>query len=520
MLHLLAGDTAGIAALLSLAALQFVAGLCAGRWLWGRNANANRRRTGTIQESKHNRRPAVAGNSRTTRAGQLADELASIQCELALYDAAEHEEEQTTLSQLLTRMGDVNRELFAELQATEYQLAQQACEIESHAVDARTDALTGLRNRRAFDDELQAQLLNALHHNQPTSLMLVDVDHFKAFNDTYGHQAGDDVLRGVARVLYDCVPETNLVCRYGGEEFALILPGETLTNSQRIAEQLRLAVENASFAVDGRAVQLTVSSGLTPALANDTTESLLRRADEALYAAKAAGRNQAWWHEGTRVKPIARAWRVAEPNRSAADPSQTTREWLSCDVTADELPLDALLDAVTGLPRRRVFAEDLRRRLDEQRRVGTPLSLIALNIDAFSAINRSLGDDMGDGVLRAVSQFLAASVRAMDSLTRYQADEFLIMLPATSIAAAIQTAERMRQEISQRTVDTPAGNLSITVSIGVAEANDQDDAVSLVNRALSAIVRAKAAGGNCTSLDHAVMTSASHGIAPDSADGT
>ncbi len=156
---------------------------------------------------------------------------------------------------------------------------------------AITDALTGLRNRRKFDDEIDSEWRRAARQRTPLALLMIDADHFKAFNDTHGHQAGDQVLVGIAICISDSVRRAgDCAARYGGEEFAVLLPGCNATDAFIMAETIRQKVMQWS---EGPAVN-TVSVGvasLTPA-ATMHWALLLEAADKALYAAKANGRNQ------------------------------------------------------------------------------------------------------------------------------------------------------------------------------------------------------------------------------------
>jgi diguanylate cyclase (GGDEF)-like protein len=156
---------------------------------------------------------------------------------------------------------------------------------------ATTDSLTGLKNRRKFDAEIDTEWRRAARQNTPLALLMIDADHFKAYNDTYGHQAGDQVLVGIAICISDTVRRAgDCAARYGGEEFAVLLPGCTAEDALKVAETIRLKVEQWS---DGPTVN-TVSVGiasLTPVPAMDQS-LLLEAADKALYAAKAGGRNR------------------------------------------------------------------------------------------------------------------------------------------------------------------------------------------------------------------------------------
>jgi diguanylate cyclase (GGDEF)-like protein/PAS domain S-box-containing protein len=164
---------------------------------------------------------------------------------------------------------------------------------------ARKDALTGLANRRSFDEMLEKSWRQTLRQGSEMALLLLDIDHFKQFNDLYGHQAGDDCLRTVAAAVGEFARRPNdLACRYGGEEFAIILGGVGPYAAVEIAEEIRSAV--AALGVPHEAGSgggyLTVSIGVATAVARiggsiRMPESLLQAADHALYKAKAAGRN-------------------------------------------------------------------------------------------------------------------------------------------------------------------------------------------------------------------------------------
>jgi diguanylate cyclase (GGDEF)-like protein len=156
---------------------------------------------------------------------------------------------------------------------------------------ATTDALTGLKNRRKFDSMIELEWRRAIRQKVPLALLMIDADHFKAYNDTFGHQAGDQVLVGVAICITDSVRRAgDCAARYGGEEFAVLLPGLSSTEALAVAETIRLKVELWSDEPQGTTVSVGIAS-LRPAAATDWSE-LLSAADKALYAAKAQGRNR------------------------------------------------------------------------------------------------------------------------------------------------------------------------------------------------------------------------------------
>ncbi len=159
---------------------------------------------------------------------------------------------------------------------------------------ARTDALTGLQNRRGFDEALQRRMSVMRTVGTPFALLLIDVDHFKRFNDAHGHPAGDECLRIVGERLNAEVMETGgIAARYGGEEFAIILQGDQARQAEAFADALRLAIGRLKMpTTDGTSTTLTVSIGVAMADPADDERALIARADRRLYAAKAAGRDR------------------------------------------------------------------------------------------------------------------------------------------------------------------------------------------------------------------------------------
>jgi len=158
---------------------------------------------------------------------------------------------------------------------------------------ATTDGLTGLHNHRMFQERLTEEILRAERYKRRLFLLLLDIDHFKLFNDTYGHQTGDEVLRIIASVIRGSVRKVDFAARYGGEEFVIILPETDCENAFRVAERIREKVERYVIDVGGHKTRLTVSIGIS-CFPQDAIqkEDLIRKADAALYLAKERGRNR------------------------------------------------------------------------------------------------------------------------------------------------------------------------------------------------------------------------------------
>lgn len=159
-----------------------------------------------------------------------------------------------------------------------------------------TDALTGLRNRRYFDQRISEEVALSTRYKLPLTLMLIDVDHFKKINDTYGHTVGDEVLQTLSKIIQNVVRDSDIVARYGGEEIVIITPNTTKEEAAILAERLREKVEQtkvATIATTQEVVQVTISIGLcslSPIITDK--EALLEESDQSLYLAKKHGRNR------------------------------------------------------------------------------------------------------------------------------------------------------------------------------------------------------------------------------------
>jgi diguanylate cyclase (GGDEF)-like protein len=196
--------------------------------------------------------------------------------------------------QLSSALGRMTHRLLASREAMEEKVRLRTLELEAanRALDlqARTDALTGLLNRRGFETQMAFALALSRRSGRPLSLITIDVDHFKRVNDTYGHEAGDEVLRRLARTLEVRLRNSDVVARLGGEEFVALLPDTDLAGAQAIAQSLVAAMAGQQDPVVGL---ITVSAGVASMRSlQDNGTDLLRRGDAALYEAKGQGRNR------------------------------------------------------------------------------------------------------------------------------------------------------------------------------------------------------------------------------------
>jgi diguanylate cyclase len=206
------------------------------------------------------------------------------------------------LKRTVDNLSSATRRVQRENATLEKKLAESAAEVtrlkehlEQVRRDATTDALTNLANRKAFDEELGRACAEAREKNEPLSLAVIDIDHFKGFNDTWGHQTGDQVIRYVSSVIGRMAPPPRFAARYGGEEFAMIFPRERGREVIQTLEEIR--VEVSSRILKRRSTNedlgaVTVSAGMAELLPGESVEALIERADAALYTSKRGGRNR------------------------------------------------------------------------------------------------------------------------------------------------------------------------------------------------------------------------------------
>ena len=192
-------------------------------------------------------------------------------------------------------MEERTKTLEDELQRSSHEVTELRTKLDVIRRESLLDPLTGIRNRKAFDHELNEAIASAREDGEPLSLFMCDIDHFKLFNDTWGHQTGDQVLRLVAQCLSENVKGRDTAARYGGEEFAVILRQTPLRAAVTLANQIRSSVENKRLVKRSTGDilgQLTISIGVAQLRNEDGKEDLIQRADTCLYAAKDCGRNR------------------------------------------------------------------------------------------------------------------------------------------------------------------------------------------------------------------------------------
>lgn len=304
---------------IALGLVQLAAGIVIGRYL----PNKANRATGTgtldaagleaIARRLHELTHGVADDigEHQTRVGRVDEQLRSAEAGGAEVDSG--------VFRAIAKVINVNKLLQARLVEAKCRFQEQAGELQGYLAESRTDPLTGLPNRRAFDEELTRRLALWERKGAAFCLAMVDIDRFKKINDLHGHPAGDHVLERVAELLQTTFREMDIVARIGGEEFAVILPSTNPRDARCSVERVRKTVADTPFPREGLTLHVTISLGVAMVDAGDDAVSLIKRADEALYAAKHGGRNQAHYHDTRECHLIVDDDNPAQPRTSPSE---------------------------------------------------------------------------------------------------------------------------------------------------------------------------------------------------------
>lgn len=241
----------------------------------------------TLKSKEEEDIPILLHASRTERVGKFINDCVFT----PMKQRYEYENALLAIKKETEKQNRVKKEQIAELDLLRKELEfkqKELLEVNFKLWElANTDSLTSLNNRRYLQEKLASSIAESTRLSQPLSFLLLDLDHFKKINDTYGHLMGDQILQKLGEILRVEMREEDIAARYGGEEFALILPNTELSVALEIAEKIRARIENTDWKIS----KVTISIGATMLVAGDTVSTLQSRADQALYSSKNHGRN-------------------------------------------------------------------------------------------------------------------------------------------------------------------------------------------------------------------------------------
>jgi diguanylate cyclase len=455
-----------------------VIGLVCGWWL--RGAESSPARVSSAQEASAPTREVLERLRELTRhVASDVDKHKTLMGRITRELHAAPQSDPSAVLQAVGRLIQSNEQMQQQLQSAEARLQHQAQQIANHAIEARTDALTALANRREFDKAMEEAHRTLREKHTPATVMMIDIDHFKHLNDSYGHQAGDEVLRQVAHTLQARLPEECLIARYGGEEFAVVFLGVHFAEVEHVAERARRAIGEQEVAFEGLRLRVTASGGLAELMPGETIPSVISRADDALYISKETGRNRGHVHDGKTVSPLARRSNVVA--RAIEHPDQPA-------------PYEI------GISSPEVFASDLSRRLSQWNRGGSPLCVLLVRIDDLDEIAQRHGAENRHAAMRAMVLALKAVMREIDHAARFDAQAIALLLPGCALRGAVATAERLRAAAARCELPARYDRRRFTVSIGVAAALEDEEEDALIDRVRQSLQVACTYGENCTYL--------------------
>lgn len=311
-----------------------------------------------------------------------------------------------------------NAELQEQLARANQQIEVLAAQLRARESEARTDIVTTLFNRRAFEEELRKQLSLWDRTDTPFALLMLDIDHFKRLNDGHGHQLGDVVLREVGQLIVEQLRDMDFAFRYGGEEYAVILPSTKSSDACLAAERIRKTIEQSVIPCADKRLHVTVSVGVAHVIAADRPLGLIGRADDGLYRAKQSGRNCVCWHNGGDIVLL----KTGEAPASAPTYKPGTMRQFK------PTPIKTLNSELT-------------RHVCDSRHSQIPLSLVCMRIVSCPITGNDFIKESADRLLPVLHTLICPKLKKNDLFAPMSAAEFILVLPGCLHDAAIQLVE-------------------------------------------------------------------------------
>lgn len=464
------------------AAIALAIGFAAGAWVTGAKNSAS---TNTAEDPRATAAEALeqqlSAEQTVLASDRLRDLAASVASDVGTHNASIGEIEARLSSSnssgnaspdavldAIDEIGKANNALQNRLAKAEEQIQSQAQLIRTHESEARTDSLTSLANRRAFDDEMNRRFAEWERNSTEFSLLILDVDHFKKFNDTHGHQAGDEVLRQVGKAITQCARDMDLACRYGGEEFAIIMPATEASSGCVLAERVRNEIEAMEVQFEGKTLRVTTSLGLAGLVPGDQSTTIIKRADEALYTSKDAGRNNTHLHTGTECVPVTAG--------------RTTCQSTALGLPAADAAITTVLDA---LPNRTRFLETLRTEVRVSQDTNVPLSVLTADFEGYDRLESEFGEAIARLTLDSIAQFLDNAIQEHDSLCRLDGGRFVVLMPRQTGEGAGKLGNRINAALAKCAIPLGETQLHLGTAMSATELTAEDTPASFMERAES-----------------------------------
>ena len=347
---------------------------------------------------------------------------------------------------------------------------------------ATRDSLTGCLNRRAFNERYQKLYDKALSQSIPLCCIMVDIDHFKAVNDNFGHAVGDEVIKLLAKVMLGFAREQDIVGRYGGEEFCMILFDAEPEYGISLAEKIRLRIKDSSTEKVKDGPRVTVSSGVSCITDKPSDCSELNRwADEALYVAKESGRNRVirWQSDLASADTGSTARSSQSQQNENEDPSVSALSERISELEnlatnfCFELEYSKLYDALTGLPNQLFFIDRVKQVIDKGSRHGVLAAILVIDVDLADSIHSGINTKTKEQILKALSGRISKLFRKYDStthltLSRFSGSEFAILLSDITDRESITWIVRRVLDAFEEPLDLDTRIVYLNCHIGVS----------------------------------------------------
>ncbi|MEE9423331.1 MAG: EAL domain-containing protein [Gammaproteobacteria bacterium] len=394
---------------------------------------------------------------------------------------------------------------------------------------ASRDSLTGCMNRRYFFEQFDKIFLATQEQGQTLACIMTDIDHFKNINDSHGHLFGDQVIKFVAEILDSESRSVDLICRYGGEEFCVLMPDICLEEARGIAKRLRFSIEKLASKRLDKDVCVTASFGISVSTADtENPLQLVGQADTALYSAKQQGRNQVitWSQELDKASER----REKKPAKEAVTETVKTGDFIAhgdsddgdkaikphdqnisqlqhriyeleteVDQQSRELLLKTAYDTLTGLPNRVLFQDRMNQAIARAKREEHIVAVISLDIEAFKQVHDTLGNHIADELIRKVSGHLTDIFRNTDTIalldqsnsrtavSRINVDEFGILITDLESVEPITWVIKRIFDILAKRAEIDKNEISLNSHIGISLfPNDGTNAEALIKNASAA----------------------------------
>jgi diguanylate cyclase (GGDEF)-like protein len=423
------------------------------------------------------------------------------QCSVAGIDGA--------VNQIVKATGELQRKV----DLTEKRIEQQAESVEMQAVLSHTDLLTSLPNRRAFEAELE-RTGGPGKGRSISTVVFVDLDRFAQVNTEYGHQGGDVILRQVASLIKPLVRGKDLVARFAGDTFALILRETTVHDALPVAERVRRLLETSEFSHGNHPLHITASLGIAQLRPDEPLGVVIEQASQALCAAKKAGGNLCFRHDGKECHPVSAAFQRNEEH--LRDQSLTLasiwRETMENDSSfGTGRPETTHVEQRPVLSGRSLFAANLNRRLAEWKRGGPAVSVAVVRVDQMDELVARFGAKGQNFLRQVLGRLLEAATRDMDERCEFEDGLFALLLPGTDEANAAAVADRLRSQVRQCKVRMGDDLWDLTSSIGLAHCTVASRVMDIMLSAEAAMNEAIKQGGDAIRLAEVVPEEQLHG---------